>query len=84
MARYSPVLGPRGLQCVQSLKKNKQYRDPYSGGTGRCGECRPCWRLFVWQVRQLGLKLPKLWPTGDGRMGFAGFRFMRAGPKAAK
>jgi hypothetical protein len=78
MARYSPTLGPRGLQCRESVRKNRDYIDRDTGGTGRCGYCRPCWRLFVWQCRQLGLPLPKLRPE-HGRIGFANFRFMKAG-----
>lgn len=65
------VFGPRHLQCQAVLKHDKRYIDPSSKRSGRCGECKACWRLFVHVSKSIGLSLPRAKRDGS----IAGFRF---------
>lgn len=69
--RQAPVYGPRGLTCIAVLRKNRAFIDPGTKLTGRCGECRTCWRLFVYACKREGKPLPRVKRNGSiGRFTF--------------
>lgn len=77
MARYHPILGPRTLECAKSARREKQYVDPQTKRAGRCGLCRPCWRLFLWQCRQIGIGVPRARRDGS-ILGWSFVKFRKA------
>lgn len=68
---------PRTLQCEKAVRRDRAVYDPITKATGRCGECRRCWRLFLWVRRRAGITGPIRWYGGK----FAGFTNAKARPR---
>lgn len=78
--RSKPLLGHRTLACQEVIRKNRNWIDPITKMTGRCGECRTCWRLWVMLMRKAGKRIPRADRSGS----IAGFTFTKRNKEQAR